>query len=64
MRCPVRVLGADPMLPYSFLPSLCLDEIMLCSYDFVPDATHMLFLEEPELCATRFVEFLDDSGLI
>ena len=64
MRCPVKVLGADPTLPYAFLPSFRLDEIMACSYDFVPDATHMLFLEQPEVCATRFVEFLQESGIV
>lgn len=64
MRCPVKVLGADPTLPYAFLPSFRWDDMMACSYDFIPDATHMLFLEKPEECATRLVEFLDDSGLV
>ncbi len=63
MRCPVKVLGADPTLPFAFLPSFRLDEIMACSYDFVPDATHMLVLEKPEVCATRFLEFLEESGI-
>ena len=64
MRCPVKVLGADPTLPYAFLPSFRLDEIMACSYDFVPDATHMLFLEKPEECAARFLEFSEECGAI
>lgn len=64
MRCPVRILGADPTLPFAFLPSYRLDELMTCSYDFVPNATHMLFLERPDICATRFVEFIEDSSLV
>ncbi len=64
MRCPVTVLGADPTLHHAFLPSYRLDEMMACSYDFLPDATHMLFLEKPDACATRLVEFLKDSGTV
>ena len=64
MRCPVRILGADPTLPFAFLPSYHLDELMTCSYDFIPNTTHMLFLEKPDICATRFVEFLEDIGLV
>ncbi len=59
MSCPVKVLGADPTLPYAFLPSTRLDQMMVCSYDFVPNATHMLFLEQPEVCAARFMEFIE-----
>lgn len=64
MRCSVKVLGADPTIPYGFLPSFRMDEIMACSYDFVPEASHLLFIEEPKTCATRCVEFLADSDFV
>ena len=64
IRCPVKVLGADPTLPMAFLPSFSLDDMITVSYDFVPKAGHLLFLEQPELCASRFVEFCEDCCLV
>ena len=63
MRCPVRVLGADPTLPYSFLPSFDLGAMMACDYDFVPETSHMLFVEQPESCAEHIRRFAADCGL-
>ena len=63
MRCPVQVLGADPTVPYSYLPSFQLDAIMACNYDFLPDATHMLFVERPGYCADRIREFVAECGI-
>ena len=63
MRCPVQVLGADPTAPYSYLPSFQLDAIMACNYDFLPDATHMLFVERPGYCADRIREFVAECGI-
>ena len=63
MRCPVQVLGADPTIPYSFLPSFQLDGIMACNYDFIPEATHMLFVERPGYCAARVREFVRECGI-
>ena len=58
IRCPIKVLGADPTLPYSYLPTLDLGDIREVDYDFVPDATHFLQLEQPETCAESVREFL------
>ena len=63
MRCPVQVLGADPTIPYAYLPSFQLDSIMACDYDFVPEASHMLFVERPRYCADRILEFAAACGL-
>ena len=60
IRCPVKVLGADPTLPYSYLPSLNLSDISSVDYDFLPDATHMLQLEQPEECAAIMREFIEE----
>lgn len=64
MRCPVKVLGADPTVPYSFLPSFDLGAIMECDYDFLPESSHLLFLEQPEVCARRVREFAVGCGLL
>lgn len=59
IRCPVKVLGADPTLSYSYLPSLNLSDISSVDYDFLPDATHMLQLERPAECAAIMRQFID-----
>ena len=59
LRCPVKVVGADPTLPYSYLPSLNLSDISSVDYDFLPDATHMLQIEQPEECVAVMRAFID-----
>ena len=58
INCPVKVIGADPTLNYSFLPSLDLAEITRIEYDFVPDSTHLLQLESPDPAADLTLDFL------
>ena len=58
LRCPVKVIGGDPLAPFSFLPTVDPDLIEKVGYDFIPETTHFLQLEEPEECATLMVEFL------
>ena len=58
LKCPVKVIGADPTLPYSYLPTLDMADIMSVNYDFLPEATHFLQLEKPEECAEAMREFL------
>lgn len=62
LACPTKVLGADPLVPYSYLPTLDLSHIMSVDYDFLPDATHFLPLERPEECAALAREFIDSLG--
>ncbi len=64
MKCPTKVIGADPTLPYSYLPTLDLSDIMAVDYDFLPEATHLLQLEEPEQCAEALLDFLVESGFV
>ena len=63
MRCPTKVIGADPTLPYSYLPTLDLSDIMTVDYDFLPDATHLLQLEQPSNCVAAMRDFLEPAGL-
>ncbi len=51
MACPVKVIGSDPTVVNSFLPSMEMPDLMLLDYDFVPETTHLMQLEEPETCA-------------
>ena len=64
LRCPTKVVGADPTMPYSYLPTLDMRHMLTVDYDFVPETTHFLQLEEPASCVTIMREFLDRHGLL
>ena len=55
---PTKVIGADPTLPSSYLPTLDLSDVFTVGYDFLPDATHFLQLEQPEQCVELMLEFI------
>ncbi len=59
LLCPTKVIGADPTLPYSYLPTLDLHDISTVDYDFLPDATHLLLLEQPRECVKSMLEFIE-----
>ena len=59
MLCPTKIVGADPTLPYSYLPTIDLSHIMTVDYDFLPETTHFLPLEQPEECAKAVQEFIE-----
>ena len=59
IMCPVKVIGADPTIPYSYLPTLDLTDMLSVDYEFLPDATHFLQLEKPAECVAVLREFLD-----
>ena len=58
VACPTKVIGADPTLPYSYLPTLDPGDVLTVDYDFLPDATHFLQLEQPKECAALMTEFI------
>ena len=60
---PVKAYGADPTLPYAYMPGRDLDTLVALDYDFLPDATHALPLEEPEKCASEVIDFLEEHSL-
>ena len=64
LGCPTKVIGADPILPYSFLPTFDLSHISTVDYDFLPDATHFLQVEQPEECAAVVWEFMETHNLL
>ena len=59
LPCPVKVLGADPMLPSAYLPSFDLELMDALEYDFLPETTHYLQLERPRDCAAAVGDFLE-----
>ncbi len=63
VTCPARVVGADPTLPYAYLPTFDMSSIMTVDYDFVPEATHLLQLERPAECAKVVREFLAELSV-
>ena len=63
LKCPTKVIGADPTLPFSYLPTLDFGEMLTVDYDFLPDATHFLQLEKPAECVAKMREFLEPAGL-
>ena len=62
IACPVKVVGSDPVAPHSFLPTVAMNEITALNYDFIPETTHFLQLEEPEQCVAAMLEFIGDEG--
>ena len=62
LQYPVKVIGADPTLPYSYLPSLQPGDLVDVDYDFLPETTHFLQLEKPEECVTELRRFLSSIG--
>lgn len=60
---PLKAIGADPTVPFSFLPGLDLGALARFDYDFLPDKTHFLQLEAPQECADLTVRFLERHGL-
>ena len=64
VHCPVKVLGADPTLPYSYLPTFDLRHVVKVDYDFLPGATHFLQLEQPSECVSAMQEFLKLNNLL
>ena len=61
-HCPIKVIGADPTLPYSYLPTLDLSHILTVDYDFLPETTHLLQLEQPEECVAEVREFIERNA--
>lgn len=59
LLCPTKVIGADPTLPYAYLPTFDFSNVVTVDYDFVPDATHLLQLEKPEECVAAMRQFIE-----
>ncbi|MDE0661341.1 MAG: alpha/beta hydrolase [Gammaproteobacteria bacterium] len=61
LPCNVKVLGADPTLPFAYLPTFDLVQMDTVDYDFLPEATHYLQLEQPAECVAVMREYLSKT---
>ena len=59
LQCPVKVIGADPSLPYPYWPTFNFAELLNMDYEFVAGTTHFLQMEKPEECVARLRAFID-----
>lgn len=64
LSCPTKVIGADPTLPFAYLPSFDLKHIRNVDYDFIADSSHFLQLEKPAECVAMLRAFLGQTGLL
>ena len=62
VTCPAKVIGSDPTVRNSFMPSMDLSVLVALDYDFLPETSHLLQLEEPEECAARTLDFLEQHN--
>ena len=60
---PVKIIGADPTVTFSFLPTVDLSDLAAVSYDFVPECTHFLQIENPSVTAALTIDFLKSHAL-
>ena len=64
INCPVQVIGSDPTAPYSFLPAMDFSSLLQVNYDYIPDFTHLLPLENPAEFIGIMLPFPERSGLL
>ena len=64
LPCPTKVIGADPTLPYAYLPPLDLGDMTEVDYDFLPETTHLFPLEQAAECVALIREFIESHDLM
>ena len=64
LDCPIKVIGADPTLPFAYLPAADFGDIVTVDYDFLPETTHFLQLEQPDVCRAAAIAFLRKRNLV
>lgn len=58
LPCPTKIVGSDPLLPFTYLPTVDLSDVLTIDFDFIPDASHYLQIEKPDKCAEYVREFV------
>ena len=59
----VEPVRSDPTSSHSYMPSIDLSVLNTLHYDFIPDTTYFLQLEDPETCAALTIDFLEKQAL-
>lgn len=63
---PIKLIGADPDLEDAQMPALigrAMAAELAIAYEFIPDTTHFLQIEQPESCIRSMEKFLREHGL-
>lgn len=63
LPCPTKVIGSDPTMTFSYMPSFNLSHINTVDYDFIPESTHFLQVEHPRECVELMRDFLEGHDL-
>lgn len=61
---PTKVIGGDPTIRNTYLPTFDLEHVSAVDYDFVPEATHLLQLEKPAECVAVTRAFLERLAIV
>ena len=64
LPCPTKVIGSDPTLRNTYLPTFDLSHIQTIGYDFIPETTHFLQVERPRECVEAMLGFLKGGGVL
>lgn len=59
--CAIKVIGADPAVPYCFLPACEYVTARSLDYEVVPGTTHLAQIERPEECVALTRSFLNEQ---
>ncbi len=62
MACSVKVIGSDPTLPVSYLPSFDVRVVTQVDYDYIPEVGHNVPVEAPERSHELTVQFMKRVG--
>lgn len=61
LPCKTKVIGSDPLLPFTYLPTVDFSDMLSVDYDFIPESTHFLQIEKPYECAEYVQEFVREA---
>lgn len=64
LKCPTKIIGSDPQLPFSYLPTVDFSAMLRVDFDFIPDTTHYVQLENPARCAQYVHDFVTHNKLM
>ena len=51
-------------MPFAYLPATHVSDFVTVDYDFLPETTHFLQLEQPDACRDVVMEFLRERNLV
>ena len=64
LPCPTKIIASDPTMTSAYRPTFNLRHNHTVDYDFIPDSTHLLQLENPKRCERLIRRFLGKHGFV